>query len=106
MTTVLLVAAITAAVISIGRRRWRRARLRRASSRRLGASPDLAIRVRSYGDIDRHLAGRWCHCGGYLERSGEGTREQGDRRYRVAALRCRECEHRHLVFFDVTDVLH
>ncbi len=106
MTTLLFVAAITAAMISIGYRRWRRVRLRRASRRRLGASADLAIQVRSYTEIDRHLAGRWCHCGGQLERVGEGTREQADRRYRVVALRCQECEDRHQVFFDVTDVLH
>ena len=106
MTTLLFVAAITAAVISIGHRRWRRVRLRRASRRRLGATPELPILVRSYTDIDRHLAGRWCHCGGYLERAGEGTREESDRRYRVALLRCQECEDRHQVFFDITEVLH
>jgi hypothetical protein len=106
MTTILFVAAIVAAVISIGHRRWRRARLRRASRRRFGASADLAILVRSYTEIDGHLSGRWCHCGGHLERVGEGTREQDNRRYRVAALRCQECEARHHVYFDVTDVLH
>jgi len=106
MTTLLFVAAIIAAATSIGYRRWQRVRLRRASRRRLGASPGRAILVRSYSDIDRQLAGRWCHCGGYLERAGEGTREQGGRRYRVASLRCQECEARHQVFFDVTEMLH
>jgi hypothetical protein len=106
MTTLLFVAAITAAALSIGYRRWRRVRLRRVARRRFGASVDLAIQIRSYTEIDRHLVGRWCHCGGQLERAGEGTREQGERRYRVAALRCQECEDRQQVFFDVTDVLH
>jgi hypothetical protein len=106
MTTLLFVAAITAAVISIGHRRWRRTRLRRASTRRPGASLERAIHVRSYRDMDGHLRGRWCHCGGYLERTGEGTREQGDRRYRVAVLRCQECEDVHQVFFDVSELLH
>lgn len=106
MTTLLFVAAIMAALISIGSRRWRRARLRRASQHRAGASQGHAICVRSYSEMDEHLAGRWCHCGGYLERTGEGSREVGDRRYRVANLRCQECEALHQVFFDTTDILH
>jgi len=56
--------------------------------------------------MDDQLARRWCSCGGYLERMGEGTREAGGRRYRVARLRCQECEAVDEVFFDTTDVLH
>jgi hypothetical protein len=56
--------------------------------------------------MDEHLAGRWCVCGGYLERTGEGTREADGRRYRIARLACQECERLEEVFFDTTDVLH
>jgi hypothetical protein len=106
MTTMLFVAAIGLALAALGARRWRRARLRRASRRRAGATAERAIGVRSYAEMEQHLLGRWCHCGGYLERAGEGSRELGPRRYRVANLRCQECEDIHQVFFDVTDVLH
>ena len=98
--------AIIAAVVAMGRRRWRRASLRRAAGRRGGASPELAIPVRSYTEMDEPLAQRWCSCGGYLERLGEGSREEGGRRYRIARLRCQECERVDEVFFDTTDLLH
>ena len=104
--TLLMVAAIVAAVTSMGLRRQRRARLRRAARTRPGATPDLAIAIRSFGEMDEHIDRRWCHCGGYLERSGEGTREVGGRRFRVARLTCQECEAVDEVFFDTTAVLH
>ena len=66
----------------------------------------MAIAIDSYLDMDEHLAGRWCVCGGYLERLGEGSRAVGDRRYRIARLRCQECDELDEVFFDTTDVLH
>ena len=97
--------AIIAAVVAMGRRRWHRAWLRREAGRRAGATPELAIPVRSYAEMEAPLAQRWCGCGGYLERLGEGTREQGGRRYRIARLRCQECEQVDEVFFDTTDLL-
>lgn len=106
MTTILFTLAILAAVTAVGMRRLHRARLRRAAASRPGGAAERAIYIRSYGEMDDHLAGRWCVCGGYLERSGEGTRESGDRRYRVARLTCQECEAVDEVFFDTTDVLH
>jgi hypothetical protein len=106
LTSILFTLVILAAVAAVGTRRLRRARLRRAAATRPGSSLELAIYIRSYGDMDEHLAGRWCFCGGYLERTGEGTREAGARRYRVARLGCQECEAVDEVFFDTTDVLH
>src|SRR4051812_24174185 len=101
-----MVAAIVAAVVSMGLRRRRRTRLRIAARTRAGASPELAIAIRSYGEMEEHLARRWCFCGGFLEHTGEGTRDGGGRRYRVARLVCQECEAIDEVFFDTTDVLH
>ena len=106
MTGVLFVAAITAVLIAFGSRRWRRYRLRRESQRRPGASPERAILIRSYDEMDEHIRGRWCHCGGFLERRGEGTRDIGERRFRVVNLCCQECEDLHRVFFDTTQMLH
>ncbi len=106
MTTVLFVAAIAAALVARGARRWRRTRLRRAARTRPGATAELAIHIRSYADMDEHLARRWCACGGYLEHRGEGTREIAGRRFRIAHLVCQECEAPDEVFFDTTDLLH
>jgi hypothetical protein len=102
----LLALTIVAAVAAVGRRRWHRARLVRAGKERLGASADLAIAIRSFAEMDDHLGPRWCVCGGYLERSGEGSRTEGGRRYRVARLVCQECERVEEVYFDTTDVIH
>ena len=106
MMVILFALAIVAAMVAMGMRRLRRARLRRAAADRPGASTEHAIYIRSYGELDGHLSGRWCHCGGFLERQGEGTRELAGRRYRVARLACQECEAVSEVFFDTTDVLH
>ena len=106
VTGLLLGVAVLTAVVGVGLRRLRRARLRHAARGRPGASAENAIFIRSYTEMDSHLAGRWCHCGGFLERQGEGTREVGGRRYRVARLGCQECEAVEEVFFDTTDVLH
>jgi hypothetical protein len=106
MIDLVLAAAIVAAVVAFWLRRRRRVRLRLAARTRPGASTENAIYIRSYGEMDDHLARRWCACGGYLERRGEGTREAGGRRFRVARLACQECEATEEVFFDTTDVLH
>jgi hypothetical protein len=106
MLHLLLVAALLAAIVVMAGRRHRRRRLRRAAATRAGSSLDTAIVVQRFDEIDAHLRARWCHCGGYLERCGEGTREVGGRRYRTARLHCQECDADALVFFDTTDVLH
>jgi hypothetical protein len=104
--SLLMAIAIVAAVIAVVRRRLRRGALRREARTRAGASPDLAIAVRSFSEMDDHLGRRWCHCGGYLERTGEGSREIGGRRFRIARLRCQECEDAAEVFFDTTELVH
>ena len=106
MLQLLLVAALLVALAAMARRSYRRRRLLRAAVHRAGASLENAIAVQRFDEIDVHLRARWCHCGGYLERCGEGTREVGGRRYRTARLQCQECEADAVVFFDTTDVLH
>jgi len=104
VTSLLLSLAILAAVVATAARRLRRRRARRAAARGAGVSPEEAIAIRSYAEMDDHLARCWCTCGGYLERMGEGTRVSNGRRFRVARLRCQECERVHEVFFDTTEV--
>lgn len=105
MTTVILVAALVAAVVALGVRRWRRRRLQQAALERAGATPENAFYIRSFDEMDEHLQKRWCACGGFLELEGEGTRELDGRRYRVARMRCHECDEVGEVFFDTTDLI-
>lgn len=106
MITQLLVVVLVAAVAVMTRRRWRRARLHRLAEGRPGASAALAIPVTAFDEIDDHLRRRRCPCGGYLERSGEGSRSEGGQRYRVARLTCQDCDRVDEVFFDTTDLVH
>jgi hypothetical protein len=105
MMNLVLTLAILAAVAAVGSRLWRRARLRREALAQPGATAENAIYVRDFAEMDEHLRRRWCVCGGFLEPSGEGSRELGGRRYRVARLRCQECEEACEVFFDTTELL-
>jgi hypothetical protein len=105
VTGLLIAVALVAALVATGARRWRRRRLTHVVRTGPGSSPEAAIPVRSYGEMDAHLARR-CLCGGTLEPLGEGTRELSGRRLRVARLRCRECERVEALFFDTTGILH
>jgi hypothetical protein len=79
------------------RRRWREGP---------GTSPERAIPVRSYDEIDAAVAARRCACGERLRPTGEGTRQAGERRYRFVRLACDECEEAAALYFDVSEVAH
>jgi len=98
--------AVLVAVMAVGARRVHRWRLDRADAMREGSSAERAIYIRSFTEMDDHLAGMWCRCGGYLTRRGEGSREAHGRRFRVARLTCQECERSREVYFDTTDLVH
>lgn len=98
--------AVLVAIAVVGARRVRSWRQSRADATRPGSSAEHAIYVRSFTEMDDHLSGMWCRCGGYLERRGEGSRDEGGRRFRVARLACQECERSREVFFDTTDLIH
>jgi hypothetical protein len=102
----LMGAAVLVAVAVVGARRLRALRLDRADATRQGSSAANAIYIRSYTEMDDHLSGMWCRCGGYLALQGEGSREEGGRRFRVARLECQECERLREVYFDTTDLIH
>ena len=106
MTGLLFVAAIAAAMIAMGLRRLRRVQARRAARRRRGATPELAIPVTSWSDMEPHLRRRLCACGGTLRLAGEGSRAVGERRFRVGRLVCDDCETEEDVYFDTTAVRH
>jgi hypothetical protein len=105
MTTILLVAAIAAAVIALGLRRSRAARARRAMRQGPGSSADDAIAIRSFEDMDAHLRRRRCTCGSFLTLAGEGTRVADGRRLRVARLACDDCDESIEIYFDTSALL-
>ena len=90
---------------------WIARRLRaRAARRHLvtgpGTSPEQAIPVRSFAEIDDAIAARTCHCGARLRMTGEGGRQVGMERYRFTRLACDECEEESVLYFDVNEVRH
>jgi hypothetical protein len=104
--SLLLAAAVIVAVVAVATRRLSLATRRRLVREGPGSSEEHSIAVRSFADMDASLDARVCPCGGDYDRTGEGSREAGGRRYRVARLVCRTCEQGLEVFFDTTDVLH
>lgn len=105
MTTTFFVVAIVAAMVAMGYRRYRKSSLRRQAATMPGATQENAIYIRSFDEMDEHMRKRWCACGGFLETTGEGTRDVGGRRLRVARAECQECEETCEVYFDTTDLL-
>ena len=106
-----MLGALLAAVVLVAAGVWVARRLQARAARRHaasgpGSSPERAIAVRSFDEIDRTVAARRCVCGTPLQLTGEGAREAGGRRYRLARLTCDECEEETVVYFDVTAVLH
>jgi hypothetical protein len=104
--SLLLATAVIVAVIAVAARRLSLATRHRLVREGPGSSQERSIPVRSFADMDASLDARVCPCGGHYDRAGEGTREAGGRRYRVARLVCRTCGRGHEVFFDTTDLLH
>lgn len=105
MINLLFVLAIVAAIGALGIRRLRRKRLQALAAQRPGAHPDNALAIRTFDEMDLHLRGRLCPCGGTMELAGEGSRDLDERRFRGARLVCDECEESEVVFFDTTDLL-
>ena len=105
MTTILFVLAIVAAVSAVGWKRLQKSRARRAVLQGPGSSPEQAIPIRTFAEMDAHLRRRRCSCGAFLSLNGEGTRESGHRRLRVARLSCDDCEETRELFFDTTSLL-
>lgn len=101
-----LLLALLAALLASGVRRRRRALARRAILDMPGATPETALTIRDFGEIDAAIALRTCPCGHRPAPAGEGSREVEGRRFRVARLECPACEEEQFVFFETTEILH
>jgi len=97
------------AMVAAGVWIWRGVQAR-AEHRRLhegpGTTPEQAIPVSSFQDIDVVVARRECSCGLGLRLTGEGSRQDGERRLRVTRLVCDECEEVFTLYFDLTEIRH
>jgi hypothetical protein len=105
MITILFVGAIVAAVVAMGLKRRAKAQARQASFEGPGSSPDAAIAIRTFADMDDELRRRHCLCGARFSVAGEGSRDAGGRVFRVARLYCDECDESREVFFDTSTLL-
>jgi|GEM_PF-2263056 len=105
MITILFVLVIVAAVVAMGLKRRAKAQARRASLQGPGMSPEGAIAIRTFADMDDELRRRHCLCGARFSLAGEGTRDLGGRSLRVARLYCDECDESREVFFDTSTLL-
>lgn len=103
MIALLFTVAVLAAVVALGVRRAERLREAR---RRPGATIARAVVVSRFDEIDAVLAERACRCGSRMRLLGESSTTKGARRFRVARLRCTECEREERMYFDVTAVFH
>lgn len=101
-----LAAALVAALVATGLRRLRTSRLRREILSLPGSTPESALAIRDFAEMDAAIDRRACPCGGRPALEGEGSREVDGRRFRVARLVCPACEEEQFVFFETTDVLH
>lgn len=106
MIGLLIALAVVAAVASTALRRRRRARIRELAQEREGGTDARAIPITSYDEMDPWIAGRVCVCGGRLTRIGEGTHAARGRRFRIARMRCDDCDQLDELYFDTTDVTH
>ncbi len=103
MIGLLLGVAVLAAVLAVGIRRVRGARVAR---RRPGATIHRPVAVSRFDEIDGALHGRTCWCHGRMLGVGESSRTVGERRFRIVRLVCSECAREELMYFDVTAVFH
>jgi len=101
-----LLAALVAALVATGMRRRRIARIRRELRALPGATPETALAVGDFGEMDEAISRRACPCGGRPGLAGEGSREFEGRRFRVARLVCPACEEEQFVFFETTALFH
>lgn len=103
LTFVGVLAFVFALLVRDRLKRRRRARLWRAQPAR---SPETAVRVSRYHEVDEHLRRARCTCGGALALLSEGTRSSDAGAVRVTHLSCTVCEAEHDLFFDVSLLLH
>ena len=103
MLSSLLGLAALVAAIAVGLRIMQQ---RAAEKAQPGRTPDTAIAVHDYGEIEIAVRLQTCACGGRFALRGEGPVGGTERPLRVAMLECRKCEREQRLFFDLSEVRH
>ena len=98
--------ALLLALAFSARRLWLRRRLARLMRALPGGTPEHAVTVSSFSEIDDDVRGRRCPCGGRYEVLGEGSRVREGARLRLLRLECGICERETEIYFDVTELFH
>jgi hypothetical protein len=101
-----LTAALLLALAFSAWRLARRIRLRRRLRALPGATPERAIAVERFDEIDALISARGCHCGGGLRIIGEGSERSDGVMLRSVRAECAWCEEIVTVYFDVTGLFH
>lgn len=102
LTGALAIAAVLAVVVTAVRYAQHRA-VERA---RPGGSPQTAIPIENYADIDVAVRMQSCRCGGRFLVRGEGPAQHRGRPLRVTHLECRSCERERRLYFDLSTLRH
>jgi hypothetical protein len=102
ITAALGLVAVLAVVVTTVRYVQKRA-VERA---RPGASPQTAIPIENYADIDVAVRMQSCRCGGRFVVRGEGPSQHQGRPLRVTHLECRSCEREQRLYFDLSTLRH
>ncbi len=97
MAALLGVTAVFVALLFLGKR----ARALRAAVRGSGGTPETAIAIANFGEIDDAIAGQRCECRGRFLLRGEGPVAAYDQ-LRQVHIECRECGRDRRLFFDLT----
>jgi hypothetical protein len=103
MIDFLLALALLLAIAAVALRSWRH----RAAERALpGRSPETAIRVEDYSDIDVTVRLESCSCGGLFVLRGEGPVRGYGASLRLTRIECRRCARERVLYFDLRTVRH
>jgi hypothetical protein len=102
LTAALALAAVIAVALTTVRYLQRRA-VERAMP---GRSPETAIPIENYADIDVAIRMQSCRCGGRLVVRGEGPSAHRGHPLRVTRLECRSCERERQLYFDLSTLRH
>jgi hypothetical protein len=101
--SLILGAALIAALGAVAWKAWRR---RAAERARPGGTPETALAVHDFAEIDRASRGQTCHCGGPFRLRGEGPAQWAGRPLRAVTLECSRCERERRLYFDLSELRH
>jgi hypothetical protein len=98
MIDLLIVPTLVLVIAGLAWRSWRR---RAAECALPGRSPETAICVRDYSEIDVTVGLERCPCGGRFVVRGEGPVRARGSGLRMTRIECRRCARERVLYFDL-----